>query len=528
MFSNRKLAKRSIIGTKISALWQDGRFYPGSIRNYSAEESFIFGQKYTIQFDDGYSKEVRANDIVGSGFQTISSVDLKHGQKLYLTLNGREVPGVVIDHDRERDIVIVNVKMSNGEEIEMERRTEDVRLIESRKSARLVDQDYSKLADLTIHPNHPNENKRSRAVSHVIDVPAKLRHRGPSIEVDDRESSPGEDDVEMDDNIAAMVLTSLSCSPVSPHFPMSFTEKSQHLSSSSNSSGFHSEPRSDPSPPLSSHLSESCPTTAGLFFSSVGKDEGIDVDNDIEENPEPKRKRSLGMTRTMFQCTWKGCGKVHNTVSAIEKHVRTSHLGAKDYDSDMSDHEEEFYYTEIEVNVDNVTKTFSDMFTSSPPEHSYMERVQYIPDHEYQRKMDIPDRQKDVVDLKEHSYSHMHASSVPSGNYFPHQEMRTAPISMPQMKRSLSWQNSANLSPTISSAVSPPIRMTKMSPQDRLQQHQAQSPKSHTFGQSPKSVLLHKKQRSEVRKCRKVYGMENREMWCTQCKWKKACSRFVD
>jgi hypothetical protein len=56
MFSNRKLAKRSIIGTKISALWQDGRFYPGSIRNYSAEESFIFGQKYTIQFDDGYSE----------------------------------------------------------------------------------------------------------------------------------------------------------------------------------------------------------------------------------------------------------------------------------------------------------------------------------------------------------------------------------------------------------------------------------------------------------------------------------------
>lgn len=70
--------------------------------------------------------------------------------------------------------------------------------------------------------------------------------------------------------------------------------------------------------------------------------------------------------------------------------------------------------------------------------------------------------------------------------------------------------------------------MTKLSPQDRLQQHQAQSPKSHMFGQSPKSAALHKKPRSEVRKCRKVYGMENREMWCTQCKWKKACSRFTD
>ena len=26
--------------------------------------------------------------------------------------------------------------------------------------------------------------------------------------------------------------------------------------------------------------------------------------------------------------------------------------------------------------------------------------------------------------------------------------------------------------------------------------------------------------------CRKVYGMEQRELWCTQCKWKKACTRF--
>ncbi|KAJ6219542.1 hypothetical protein RDWZM_005354 [Blomia tropicalis] len=37
-----------------------------------------------------------------------------------------------------------------------------------------------------------------------------------------------------------------------------------------------------------------------------------------------------------------------------------------------------------------------------------------------------------------------------------------------------------------------------------------------------------RKPRGESRKCRKVYGMDNREMWCTQCKWKKACSRFMD
>ena len=34
--------------------------------------------------------------------------------------------------------------------------------------------------------------------------------------------------------------------------------------------------------------------------------------------------------------------------------------------------------------------------------------------------------------------------------------------------------------------------------------------------------------RGENRKCRKVYGMEQRELWCTQCKWKKACTRFCD
>lgn len=29
------------------------------------------------------------------------------------------------------------------------------------------------------------------------------------------------------------------------------------------------------------------------------------------------------------------------------------------------------------------------------------------------------------------------------------------------------------------------------------------------------------------KKCRKVYGLEQRDLWCTQCKWKKACSRWV-
>jgi hypothetical protein len=34
--------------------------------------------------------------------------------------------------------------------------------------------------------------------------------------------------------------------------------------------------------------------------------------------------------------------------------------------------------------------------------------------------------------------------------------------------------------------------------------------------------------RGETKKCRKVYGMEHKDLWCTQCKWKKACTRFSD
>ncbi|XP_017071894.2 zinc finger protein 704 isoform X3 [Drosophila eugracilis] len=37
-----------------------------------------------------------------------------------------------------------------------------------------------------------------------------------------------------------------------------------------------------------------------------------------------------------------------------------------------------------------------------------------------------------------------------------------------------------------------------------------------------------KRTRGENKKCRKVYGMEKRDQWCTQCRWKKACSRFGD
>lgn len=37
-----------------------------------------------------------------------------------------------------------------------------------------------------------------------------------------------------------------------------------------------------------------------------------------------------------------------------------------------------------------------------------------------------------------------------------------------------------------------------------------------------------KRVRGETRKCRKMYGMDKKNDWCIQCRWKKACTRFTD
>lgn len=49
---------------------------------------------------------------------------------------------------------------------------------------------------------------------------------------------------------------------------------------------------------------------------------------------------------------------------------------------------------------------------------------------------------------------------------------------------------------------------------------------TNNANRSPQSP--NRRPRGESKKCRKVYGMDRKGEWCTQCKWKKACSRFSD
>lgn len=62
-----------------------------------------------------------------------------------------------------------------------------------------------------------------------------------------------------------------------------------------------------------------------------------------------------------------------------------------------------------------------------------------------------------------------------------------------------------------------------LSPHQQFQQQQQTIISSKNTSLSP-----NRRTRGENKKCRKVYGMDRRDQWCTQCRWKKACSRFGD
>ncbi|NXL53609.1 ZN704 protein, partial [Podilymbus podiceps] len=141
---------------------------------------------------------------------------------------------------------------------------------------------------------------------------------------------------------------------------------SSSCSSSSNTSGDWSwDPPSDrstpstPSPPLSSHV----PST---FLPAPLPDEGPDEPDGthfVFGEPIPRKRKNS--TKVMFKCLWKSCGKVLSSSSGMQKHIRTVHLGRKG-DLEQSDGEEDFYYTELDVDVDLLTDGLSSLTPVSP------------------------------------------------------------------------------------------------------------------------------------------------------------------
>ncbi|XP_056130480.1 zinc finger protein 704 isoform X2 [Lampris incognitus] len=339
--------------------------------------------------------------------------------------------------------------------------------------------------------NVPPAEKQSLQSSH-IPVP---RHRKPS----------GHADKEV---MAATVLTSLSTSPLVLHPASTPTaavpepasrgwKDALSASYSSSTSGNWSWDASDqsvpstPSPPLSNDANKS------FLLSSQGDDICEDVTESTHflfEDPIPrKRKNSM---KVMFKCLWKNCEKVLSTSSGIQRHIRTIHLG-RNCDSDYSDGEEDFYYSEIEVNMDSLSEGLSSLTPTSPttagPPPVFPSALADIPHSE-------------------------HISTNGSQCHTPTLLSQSAPSNLCHIRTDHAYQG-------------PVAHVRTLSIGEKRQPASAHSTvnKNHaSAAPAPKLTPGTRKPRGEAKKCRKVYGMEKRDMWCTACRWKKACQRFTD
>ncbi|XP_072175482.1 zinc finger protein 704-like [Diadema setosum] len=555
----KRNSKRSIIGTRVGAMRPDGHYYPGIIRNMKSPRA---GETLVeVAFEDGIHN-CTSDNIIGPGFRSMSSTHLKFNQPVFVTVNGREVRAIVQKHLKQTNEVLL--KTLDVSETIVKHKIEDVRLLESRKLPRSMEQgtDFSKLADMS-------SEAKKRPVSTNIEVPSAKSQKVQEMEPP------------MDDVMAAMVLTSLcgtgsplvhrernpsgdsviSLGPMSPasslssgygnvspspspstlqHFTWDIASRNTP-SPASSSSDMENSPH--PNPNL--HTAQGSVTSSVLFSSSV--DEGIDISGgslpfSLEEvapcSPTKKFKPSV---KTSYKCTWQRCGKTLSTVQGIERHIRTIHLRKKEGE-EYSDHEEEFYYTEIDTTVESVSDTLANMFTSSPPPTYFNFDHSRLP-HPHpdglagERHMEVEPPTSSSLPVSSTTPHKSRArgrnlsgssdtSSVTSGvespltvGSVPNQAitMVASPVTIPSSSQ-YSWSH-------VSTSFSFPSTST----------HTSQA--SHNGIRQKNSTAHHKsvhhgaagqpKIRSEGKKCRKVYGMDNKDMWCTQCRWKKACVRFT-
>ena len=61
--------------------------------------------------------EYRDSELIGPGFRSLTDVKLNPGQKVYITYNGRENSGDVIEHDDENDEVNIKIHCSAFNEV---------------------------------------------------------------------------------------------------------------------------------------------------------------------------------------------------------------------------------------------------------------------------------------------------------------------------------------------------------------------------------------------------------------------------
>lgn len=128
--TKRLVGKRSIVGTRVCAPGPDKLYYAGIIQRVKTPAPLGFGEpanciqltadtKYTVRFDVGQAlvgcREYLGSELIGPGFQSVASVNLAGGQRVYITYNGRESGAEVVSHDFAKDEINVRIPATSFE-----------------------------------------------------------------------------------------------------------------------------------------------------------------------------------------------------------------------------------------------------------------------------------------------------------------------------------------------------------------------------------------------------------------------------
>ncbi|KAM9860674.1 zinc finger protein 395-like [Aulostomus maculatus] len=298
-----------------------------------------------------------------------------------------------------------------------------------------------------------------------------------SIDVPGRRSGPEE--VDMDQMMAALVLSSLSCSPLlsgpappDPAAPGADCGGSEL--SDSGSSGYWSVGHGNRSPTPSS------PMTEPNFNLATPPDEGLEMEMEQVLFSEPAPRRRRNSANVAYRCLWPGCEKVLTSVVGIKRHIRITHLCRLGEHERCSRSEEDFYYTEINLWDQQQSPPLPSSPSPPPPVNGALSR-----------------------------------SAPSSGSFWQVQSEHSYQAPPPSPLEAAAALNTASCR-----WMAPPttchrqaFRARSVSVGEQWLQHQS----------TPCRRI-----RGEAKKCRKVYGIEHRDQWCTACRWKKACQRFLD
>ncbi|XP_053920083.1 zinc finger protein 395 isoform X3 [Cuculus canorus] len=493
---SRRLGKRSLLGTRVSApgVLADGVLVATQIPSFQPDLGRA--SVHTVPQEDGSCMpSVEESSQVP---RCPSHQQLNDGQQVLVTYSGQECSGLVEQHNPLGD----KVKMLLPEQgLQACWRVQDMR------PAALQPPTLP-----TASGPGPAEVLQ-RSVSSNIDVPKRK----------------ADATVEMDEMVAAMVLTSLSCSPVVQSPPASdsgippsrvacdpWKESGDVSDSGSSTTSGHWSGGSDISTPSPPHPAGS-PKYSSEALSSPQADDGFETDSDPFLLDEPAPRKRKNSVKVMYKCLWPSCGKVLRSIVGIKRHVKTQHLG-DGADSDQRKREEDFYYTEVQVKEEPAPEAATATSPTSASAPIVIQQSLAKPEALLVEQPVLEPALASSALSQSAPSSFWHIQADHAYQALPSIQI---PVS-PHIFTSISWATATSTLPSLS-----PVRSRSLS----FSEPQPPTPmlKSHLIVASPPRMSIGaRKVRGEAKKCRKVYGIEHRDQWCTACRWKKACQRFLD